>query len=56
MSGELKSGIAFGVVMVVIGLVAIWIVRWQTYFLLRNEGTLSPLLCSQSSLGGGASR
>ena len=42
MSPEFKSGIAFGIVMVIIGLVAIWIVRWQTYFLVRNEGV--PLL------------
>jgi hypothetical protein len=38
MSPELKSGIAFGIIMVLIGLAAIWIVRWQTYFLLQNDG------------------
>jgi hypothetical protein len=42
MSPELTSGIAFGIVMVIIGLVAIWIVRWQTYFLIRNEGAPLP--------------
>jgi hypothetical protein len=38
MSPELKSGIAFGIIMVLIGLAAVWIVRWQTYFLLQNDG------------------
>jgi hypothetical protein len=46
MSAEVKSGIAFGVIMVVIGLAAIWIVRWQTYVLLRNEGMPSLPLFS----------
>ena len=54
MSPELKSGIAFGIVMVVIGVVAIWIVRWQAYFLLRHEGTLWLLLCPWCTLCGRA--
>jgi hypothetical protein len=50
MSPELKSGIAFGIVMVVIGLAAIWIVRWQTYVLLRMEGTSLLLIYSSLSM------
>jgi hypothetical protein len=38
MSPELGSGIAFGIIMVLIGLAAVWIVRWQTYLLLQNDG------------------
>jgi hypothetical protein len=42
-SSDLITNIVFGVVMVVIGIVAIWVVRWQTYFLLRHQSKLSSL-------------
>jgi hypothetical protein len=35
LSPDLITNIVFGIIMVVIGIVAIWVVRWQTYFLLR---------------------
>lgn len=38
MSPELEAEIAFGIIMALIGLAAIWIVRWQTYLLLQNDG------------------
>jgi hypothetical protein len=37
-SVEFITGTIFAAVMVLIGLGAIWIVRWQTYFLLRHQG------------------
>jgi hypothetical protein len=37
-SAEFITGTIFAAVMVLIGLGAIWIVRWQTYFLLRHQG------------------
>ena len=39
-SAEFITAIVFAVIMVLIGLGAIWIVRWQTYFLLRHQGKL----------------
>jgi hypothetical protein len=38
LSAEFITATVFAVVMVLIGLGAIWIVRWQTYFLLRHQG------------------
>jgi hypothetical protein len=38
MPPELTSGIAFGIITVLVGLAAVWIVRWQTYLLLHNDG------------------
>jgi hypothetical protein len=35
---EFIAATVFAVIMVLIGLGAIWIVRWQTYFLLRHQG------------------
>jgi hypothetical protein len=35
---EFITATAFAAIMVLIGLGAIWIVRWQTYFLLRHQG------------------
>ena len=37
-SVEFITATIFAVIMVLIGLGAIWIVRWQTYFLLRHQG------------------
>jgi hypothetical protein len=37
-SVEFITATTFAVIMVLIGLGAIWIVRWQTYFLLRHQG------------------
>jgi hypothetical protein len=37
-SVEFITGTVFAAVMVLIGLGAIWIVRWQTYFLLHHQG------------------
>jgi hypothetical protein len=37
-SAEFITATVFAVIMVLIGLGAIWIVRWQTYFLLRHQG------------------
>jgi hypothetical protein len=37
-SAEFITGTVFAAVMVLIGLGAIWIVRWQTYFLLHHQG------------------
>ena len=42
-SPDLITNIVFGIIMVVIGIVAIWVVRWQTYFLLRHQSKLSSL-------------
>jgi hypothetical protein len=39
-SVEFITGTIFAVVMVLIGLGAIWIVYWQTYFLLRHQSKL----------------
>jgi hypothetical protein len=36
-SAEFITGTIFAAIMVMIGLGAIWIVRWQTYFLLRHQ-------------------
>ena len=36
-SAEFITGTVFAAIMVVIGLGAIWMVRWQTYFLLRHQ-------------------
>jgi hypothetical protein len=36
-SAEFITNTVFAAIMVVIGLSAIWIVRWQTYFLLRHQ-------------------
>jgi hypothetical protein len=36
-SAEFITGTIFAAIMVVIGLGAIWMVRWQTYFLLRHQ-------------------
>jgi hypothetical protein len=36
-SAEFITGTVFAAIMVMIGLGAIWIVRWQTYFLLRHQ-------------------
>jgi hypothetical protein len=38
LSPELKSGIVFGIATVLIGLAAVWLIRWQTYLLLQNDG------------------
>jgi hypothetical protein len=38
LSAEFITATVFAVIMVLIGLGAIWIVRWQTYFLLRHQG------------------
>jgi hypothetical protein len=38
-SVEFITATIFAVIMILIGLGAIWIVRWQTYFILRNQGT-----------------
>lgn len=35
---EFITATAFAAIMVLIGLGAIWIVRWQTYFLLHHQG------------------
>jgi hypothetical protein len=40
-SAEFITGTVFAAVMVIIGLGAIWIVRWQTYFLLNHQ-SMSP--------------
>jgi hypothetical protein len=37
-SAEFITTTAFAAVMVLIGLGGIWIVRWQTYFLLHHQG------------------
>jgi hypothetical protein len=37
LSAEFITATVFAVIMVLIGLGAIWIVRWQTYFLLRHQ-------------------
>jgi len=37
-SAEFITGTVFAAVMVLLGLGAIWIVRWQTYFLIRRQG------------------
>jgi hypothetical protein len=37
-TAEFITATIFAVIMVLIGLGAIWIVRWQTYFLLRHQG------------------
>jgi hypothetical protein len=37
-SAEFITGTIFATVMVLIGLGAIWIVRWQAYFLLHHQG------------------
>jgi hypothetical protein len=37
-SAEFITGTVFAAVMVLIGLGAIWIVRWQTYFLIHHQG------------------
>jgi hypothetical protein len=36
-SPELIAAVVFGVIMVIIGLAAIWIVHWQTHVLLRQQ-------------------
>ena len=38
LSAEFIAATVFAVIMVLISLGAIWIVRWQTYFLLRHQG------------------
>src|SRR6266480_6542775 len=40
LSAEFITATVFAVIMVLIGLGAIWIVYWQTYFLLRHQGEL----------------
>jgi hypothetical protein len=42
-SPDLIANIVFGIIMVVIGIVAIWVVRWQTYFLLRHQSKFPSL-------------
>jgi hypothetical protein len=37
-SVEFITATTFAAIMVLIGIGAIWIVRWQTYFLLRHQG------------------
>jgi hypothetical protein len=37
-SAEFITATVFAVIMVLIGFGTIWIVRWQTYFLLRHQG------------------
>jgi hypothetical protein len=34
---EFIQAVAFGAVMLAIGLGAIWVVRWQTFYILRNQ-------------------
>jgi len=36
-SAEFITGTVFAAIMLMIGLSAIWIVRWQAYFLLRHQ-------------------
>jgi hypothetical protein len=43
LSAEFITATIFAIVMVLLGLGAIWIVRWQTYFLLRHQGKCSPV-------------
>jgi hypothetical protein len=40
-TAEFITATIFATIMVLIGLGAIWIVRWQTYFLLRHQGKFS---------------
>jgi hypothetical protein len=40
-SPDLVVNILFGIIMVLVGIAAIWVVRWQTYFLLRRQGKLA---------------
>jgi hypothetical protein len=40
-SPDLVVNIVFGLIMIVIGISAIWIVRWQTYFLLFHQSKLT---------------
>src|ERR1700734_2188582 len=42
LSAEFITATIFAIVMVLLGLGAIWIVRWQTYFLLRHQGKCPP--------------
>jgi hypothetical protein len=46
LSAEFITGTVFAAVMVIIGLGAIWIVRWQTYFLLNHQSMFSTRLTS----------
>jgi hypothetical protein len=36
-SPDFITAVVFGVIMVIIGLAAIWIVHWQTHVLLRQQ-------------------
>ena len=52
MSPEFAASIVFGVIMVIIGLAAIWIMHWQTHVLLRQrrKSILAPMnLCKASA-------
>ena len=51
LSLDLITNIVFGVIMVVIGITSILIVRWQTFFLLRNHSKSS--LSSRSTTRNG---
>jgi hypothetical protein len=44
LSPDLITNIVFGIIMAVISTAAIWVVRWQAYFLLRHQGKFSSLL------------
>lgn len=41
-SPEFIAAVVFGVIMIVIGLAAIWIVHWQTHVLLRQQRKSTP--------------
>jgi hypothetical protein len=41
LSPDLIANIIFGVIMTSIGIVALWAVRWQAFFLLRHQSNLS---------------
>jgi hypothetical protein len=43
-SAEFITGTVFAAVMVIIGLGAIWIVWWQTHFLLNHQSMFSSRL------------
>jgi hypothetical protein len=42
LSPDLIASIAFGVIMTFIGIVALWAVRWQAFFLLRHQSKGFP--------------
>jgi hypothetical protein len=46
LSPDLIASIAFGVIMTFIGIVALWAVRWQAFFLLRHQSKGFPFPAS----------